>query len=39
MFRDMDPHRKRALMIRAAQLVAFIMLIMGWIFMLVFWNN
>jgi len=39
MFRDMDPERKRALMIRAVQLVAFLMLIVGWAFILLFWNN
>jgi len=39
MFRDMDPERKRGLIIRAVQLVAFLMLIMGWIFILIFWNN
>ena len=39
MFRDMDPERKRALVIRVVQLVAFLMLIVGWAFILLFWNN
>ena len=39
MFRGMDPERKRALMIRVVQLVAFLMLIVGWAFILLFWNN
>jgi hypothetical protein len=39
MLRDMDPERKRALIVRAVQLVAFLMLILGWAFILIFWNN
>lgn len=39
MFRNMDPERKRALMIRSAQLIAFLMLMLGWFFILIFWNN
>lgn len=39
MFRNMDPERKRALVIRALQLIAFLMLIMGWVLILLLWNN
>ena len=39
MFKDMDPEKKRALLIRAIQLIAFLMLILGWGFILIFWNN
>jgi len=38
MFRDMDPMRKRALAIRAAQAVAFIMLVFGFIMIILFWE-
>ena len=37
--RDMDPQRKMALLVRVAQLVAFVMLLVGWVFILLWWNR
>ncbi len=36
---DMDPEKKRRLLIRAAQLIALFMLVFGWIMIFIFWNN